>query len=49
MITDIKDLAWDSLSNAEKNCVLYKCQEEMPEEFLQTGHNIKNSIREEPP
>ena len=35
MITDISDPAWDSLSYAEKNHVLYERQKQMLEEFLE--------------
>ena len=35
MTTDISDPAWDSLSYAEKNRVLYERQKQMLEEFLE--------------
>ena len=35
MITDISDPAWDSLSYAEKNRLLYERQKRMLEEFLE--------------
>lgn len=35
MTTDINDPAWDSLSYAEKNRVLYERQKHMLEEFLE--------------
>lgn len=35
--TDIKDPAWDSLSYAEKNRVLFERQKHMLEEFLEKG------------
>lgn len=31
------DPIWDSLSDAEKNCVLYERQKEMLKEFLELG------------
>jgi polyhydroxyalkanoate synthesis regulator phasin len=34
---DIKDPAWESLSYAEKNRVLYERQKKMLEEFLEKG------------
>ena len=37
MTTDIKDPAWDSLSYAEKNRVLFERQKHMLEEFLEKG------------
>ena len=37
MTTDISDPAWDSLSYAEKNRVLYERQKHMLEEFLEKG------------
>lgn len=37
MTTDISDPAWDSLSYAEKNHVLYERQKKMLEEFLERG------------
>ena len=37
MTTDIKDPAWDSLSYAEKNRVLYERQKETLEAFLERG------------
>ena len=35
MTTDISDPAWDSLSYAEKNRLLYERQKRMLEEFLE--------------
>ncbi|MBR0392418.1 MAG: hypothetical protein IJK38_08865 [Oscillospiraceae bacterium] len=35
MTTDINDPAWDSLSYAEKNRLLYERQKQMLEEFLE--------------
>ena len=35
MPTDIKDPAWGSLSDEEKNRVLYERQKQMLEEFLE--------------
>ena len=37
MTTDISDPAWDSLSYAEKNKLLYERQKKMLEEFLEKG------------
>ena len=37
MTTDIKDPAWDSLSYAEKNRILYERQKETLEAFLKRG------------
>ena len=37
MTTDIKDPAWDSLSYAEKNRILYERQKETLEAFLERG------------
>ena len=37
MTTDISDPAWDSLSYAEKNRVLFERQKKMLEEFLERG------------
>ena len=37
MTTDIKDPAWDSLSYAEKNRVLYERQKETLDPFLERG------------
>ena len=37
MTTKINDPAWDSLSYAEKNRVLYERQKKMLEEFLERG------------
>ena len=37
MTTEITDTAWESLSYAEKNGLLYERQKKMLEEFLERG------------
>ena len=57
-MTTENDIAWDSLSYAEKNCLLYERQKRMLEEFLERGaiskaqyekslHDLTEKMRED--